>query len=151
MFREKAKSYRVENIVKITAQDEKEFQAVAGLVDSMTEVRYESIEFEHSEKDGLKAKALAQAIDKATEKKKLYEEKLGVKLSPKGFNESGVVPLQQPMQRRYLSDGYPASVTTLSARSAAPASEAASEELPTSFNELIYTAHVIVEYAVETK
>jgi len=153
MFREKAKSYRVENIVKITAQDEKEFQAVASLVDGMTEVRYESIEFEHSEKDGLKAKALAQAIDKATEKKKLYEEKLGVKLSPKGFNESGVVPVQQAMQRRYLSDkaGYPASVTALPGRSAAPALEADSEELPTSFNELIYTAHVIVEYAVETK
>ena len=76
VFREKAKSYRVENTVKITAQDEKEFQAVASLVDSLAEVRYESIEFEHSEKDSLKAKALAQAIDKATEKRKLYEEKL---------------------------------------------------------------------------
>jgi uncharacterized protein YggE len=63
VFREKAKSYRVENTVKITAQDEKEFQAVANLVDAITEVRYESIEFEHSDKDGLKAKALAQAID----------------------------------------------------------------------------------------
>ena len=153
VFREKAKSYRVENTVKITAQDEKEFQAVSSLVDSLAEVRYESIEFEHSEKDGLKAKALAQAIDKANEKRKLYEEKLGVKLSPRGFNESGVVPVQQAMQRRYLSDqaGYPASGTALPARNAAPALEADSEEMPSSFNELIYTAHVIVEYAVEPK
>ncbi len=65
MFKEKAKSYRVENVVRITAQDEKEFQAVANLVDSFSEVRYESIEFEHSDKDRLKANALAQAVDKA--------------------------------------------------------------------------------------
>ncbi len=63
MFSEKAKSYRVENIVKVIVRDEKEFQAVAHLVDAFAEVQYLGIEFDHSEKEGLKNKALAQALD----------------------------------------------------------------------------------------
>ena len=154
VFKEKARSYRVENVVKITAHDEKEFQAVASLVDGMSEVRYESVEFEHSDKDGLKAKVLAQAIDKAHEKKKLYEEKLGVKLSPKSFNEGSVVPMPQPMLRRYMAEksAYPASVTPLPGRAVAPAFDGdAVEEMSASFNELIYTARVTIEYALEGK
>jgi len=150
VFREKAKSYRVENVVKITAQDEKEFQAVANLVDGLAEVRYESIEFEHSDKDGLKAKALAQAIDKAGEKKKLYEEKLGVKLSPKRFVEGGVVAMPQLGQARYAkTPAYTGgSATPLPAARGAETDE---EEMPTSFSELVYRAQVTVEYAVENK
>ena len=43
----------MENIVKVIVRDEKEFQAVAHLVDAFAEVQYLGIEFEHSEKEGL--------------------------------------------------------------------------------------------------
>ena len=149
VFREKARSYRVENIVKIAAQDEKEFQAVANLVYFISEVRYESIEFEHSDKEGLKAKALAQAIDKAGEKKKLCEEKLGVKLSPKRFTESGGVTAPNVAGTRYAISVYKGgSGTALPGERAGEPDEA---ETPTSFSELIYKAQVTVEYALESR
>lgn len=151
-FREKARSYRVENVVRISAHDEKEFQAVANLVDSITEVRYESVEFEHSDKDALKARALAQAIDKANEKKQLYEEKLGVRLSPRSFQE-GLVPPPPPMP---VAGIHVQKSSSLSGAPAAPGFGGAAEaqgdsEWPTSFAELVYRAHVTVEYAVQNK
>ncbi len=149
MFGEKAKSYRVENVVKITAQDEKEFQAVANLVDSMPEVRYDSIEFEHSDKEGLKTKTLAQALDKAAEKKKLFEEKLGVKLTPKSFGEGSVtsgVELNQREYNKIQTSGLRAQSYTGS-----PAAGAVEENLPTAFGELVFKANVAVEYSVGSK
>src|SRR5258708_1180152 len=73
-FGEKAKSYRVDNLVKITVQDEKEFQIAASMVDSFPEVQYVGAEFELESKEALKAKVLAQACDSANDRKKTYEE-----------------------------------------------------------------------------
>lgn len=50
-FSDKIKNQRVENVLLITVHDEKEFQAVAALPDKFSEVTYEKIEFEHSQKD----------------------------------------------------------------------------------------------------
>jgi uncharacterized protein YggE len=150
VFKEKAKSYLIENIVRITAQDEKEFQAVSSLVDTMSEVRYDSVEFESADKEGLKNRALAEAIDKAGQKKKLYEEKLGVKLSPKQFNEAVTVPTPLPLSRGYYgkaSNSYSSGVAALKSVEFADAEA----EMPNSFEELIYRARITVEYALETK
>ena len=153
VFGDKAKSYRVENVVKITVHDEKEFQAVAGLVDATPEFRHDGIEFEHSDKEGLKKKALTQAIDKAMEKKALYESKLGVKLTAKSFEEGRVVPVTPLAGRRVY--GLVNSYTKLSsaplAESAGDAAVGDSEQLPTSFAELVYRGAVTVEYSVESK
>lgn len=148
VFQEKAKSYRVENTVKITAQDEREFQAIANLVDCIGEARYESIEFDHSDKDALKAKALTQALDKAIEKKRLHEEMLGVKLTTKGFSEGVVVPVTSLGRSYGKAIGY-------SARAASAPNvtveEVAEVEAPTSFGELVYRAQISIEYALESK
>jgi uncharacterized protein YggE len=150
LFGDKAKSYRVENFVKITAQDEKEFQAVAGLVDAWPELQYDSVEFEHSDKDSLKATALSQALDKATAKKRIYEEKLGVKLTTKGFDEGRVTSVTPVAGRgRYaVSEGHSSAVGITKIPRA---DELSDEELPSSFSELVFKAQVSVEYAVETK
>src|SRR5437867_1478672 len=92
LFSEKAKSYRVENVVKVTVLDEKEFQGAAGAVDTWSQVQFVGAEFEHADKEALKRKAVEQACDKANERKKIYEEKLGVKLVPAAFVEGMVVP-----------------------------------------------------------
>lgn len=150
VFSEKAKSYRVENVVKIKAQDEKEFQTVASLVDSMPEVRYDGVEFEHSDKAGLKKKAIQQAMEKIAEKKKLYEEALGVKLTVKGFSEGVVAtPIAVDFQAGYLRNSYS------SDKSRAPTFEtadgAAGEGAPTSFGELVFIGRVTVDYLVDAK
>lgn len=152
VFGEKPKSYRVENVVKITTHDEKEFQAVARLVDTTAEFRHESIEFERSDKDALKQQALEQAIDKATEKQRLYEAKLGVKLTPKNFEEVRAVSVTPLGARRMYakpgeSVGYDLNLKSGSSESA----EGNEGGLPTSFDEQIFRAQVIVEYAVESK
>src|SRR6185295_6330210 len=67
MFSDKAKSYRVENFLKVKVQDEKEFQTVAHVIDAMSEVQYAGVDFEQSDKEALKSKALAQALDNASE------------------------------------------------------------------------------------
>lgn len=151
VFGDKAKSYRVENVVKISAQDEKEFQAVANLVDAHAEVRYESIDFEHSDKEGLKKKVLEQAIDKVTEKQRLFQEKLGVKLKVKSFVEGRSSVGDVVVGRRIyagLEGSYSKMATLGATRSVTPMPEAVSEALPTSFAEMIFRAQVAVEYTV---
>lgn len=152
VFGDKAKSYRVENIVKITAQDEKEFQAVAALVDAIPELRYDSIELEHSDKEGLKQRAVAQALDKIVEKSRFYQDKLGVKLTPKGFNEGQVVPVLPMAGRDYykLANSY-AKMPAPSSLEARDVAGAETEETSTPFGELVYRAVVTVEYDVESK
>lgn len=154
MFSEKARSYRVENSLKITALDEKEFQAVASQVDGIAEARYLGIDFEHSDKEALKAKALTQALASATAKKKVYEDQLGVKLTPRGFSTSAAA--EKPgLQRRYFESGSydlksgPGKAATPIPSGQAPNVE--TEELLSVFGELIFTAHVAVEYAVESR
>ena len=148
-LREKPKSYRVENIVKITVQDEKEFQAVAKLVDSVSEVFYDTSEFEASNKDELKAKAIALTIDKAADKKRLFEEKLGVKLTPKAFSEgpAGLLPLPESAGYKRTMGYSGRGVSTPNITETAEGTE----EMPAAFGELIYKATVTVEYTVETK
>lgn len=150
-FREKAKSYRVENVVRITAHDEQEFQTVAQLVDGIAEVRYDSVEFEHSDKDALKARVLAQAIDKVSERKQLYEARLGVRLVPKRFQE-GVAPPPPPMPAAFAIQKALTSTGAAPGPSPGWAGEVQGDsEWPTSFAELVYRAQVTVEYAVQGK
>jgi uncharacterized protein YggE len=147
MFRDKARSYRVENTVRITALDEKDFQTVAGLVDAIAEVRYESVEFDHAGKEEFKRNALTQALEKVAARKRLYEEALGVRLTPKSFEESAATPLAQELRRlSSIKSDAPSFASGL----AQPA-EMHVEELPTSFSELVFRGRVVVEYAVEHK
>ena len=106
-FSDKAKSYRVDNFVKVTVQDENEFQAVAGAVDNWPEIQYLSIDFEHGNKDTVKAQAIAKACDNASEKRKTYEDKFGVTLVARKFSE-GPVEIKGPLVSE-LNDGVTAS------------------------------------------
>ncbi len=151
LFGDKAKSYRVENVVKIKAQDEKEFQAVAALVDGWPEIRYDSVEFEHSDKDGLKKKALILALEKVKEKKGFYEESLGVKLAVRGFSEAGVVASPLQLRNAYVNGSYYGAISGKAVGSLPAQPEADVENAPSSFGELVFIGRVSVDYAVETK
>lgn len=158
VFSDKARSYRIENNVKVSVQDDKEFSAVAQLVDKFAEVQFIGVEFEHSDKEGMKKKVLGQALHNATERKAVFEQQLGVKLLPKSFSQA-TVGLQTPERRQNyeMAKGYsrigaqggsaPSHVTAL------PAAEPAGavDESASLFGELIFTARVSVDYAVEVK
>jgi uncharacterized protein YggE len=152
-FKEKAKSYRVENLVKVTVQDEKELQSAGSAVDTSPEVQFVGAEFEHDQKETLKAKVVAQACDNANEKRKTYEEKLGVKLNPVRFSGENVSQKLPALLGNYRSSsGYPADITISSMTPSAAQQPDASEvtETASSLGELVYAAQVTVEYSVQS-
>lgn len=137
---DKVKSYRVENVIRVSVLDEKEFRNAAGVVDAFAEVQFGGVEFEYADREASKQKAIVQACVNAGDRKKLYEEQLGLKLSAIRFGE-GLIgesePKSQPAPRksewgRISSADYSSSV----------------QENVSSFGELVFTARVLVEYAV---
>ena len=151
---QKAKSYRVENILKIMVHDDKEFQATAHLVDAFAEVQYQGIDFEHSDKQAWKIKALAQALANSAERAKLYEDRLQVRLVPKGFAEAeamsqGAPPsLPQQLESKSLLGRSPKAPTPIPGRNDFAS---VAEESGSLFGELYFSARVSVDYAVEPK
>jgi uncharacterized protein YggE len=155
IFKEK-KSYRVENILKVKVLDEKEFQAVGHVVDTMAEVHYLTVELEHSDKETFRSKALTQALDNASERKRVFEERLGIKLVPKSFSQT----MAQPRETRpYITGSYSTDLVGAQGGSAPsrltrlPAGDGANviEESGSLFGEMVFTARVTVEYSVESK
>lgn len=152
MFSEKAKSYRVENLMRITVQDEKEFQSTAATVDAWSEVQFAGVEFEFSDKAALKEKALERACENAIARKKVYEEKFNVQLTAISFRQGDVTPLNSAPN---YGSGYgnPKSSFDVSAGvpSATAPAEVAVNESSSSLGELLYSARVTVEFAVQPK
>lgn len=137
-FGEKAKSYRVENVMRVVILDEKEFRGAAGIVDAFPEVQYGGVEFEYADQQAARQQAIAQACATATARKKLYEESLGLKLSPVSFSEGAVTELEtKPSPRK-------SEYSRLSSKEA----PSAVNESVSSFGEMVLTARVAVEYAV---
>jgi uncharacterized protein YggE len=148
---DKPKSYIVENTIKVTVHNEKEFQAVATEIDTVSEVRYLGVEFEQTDKMTYKTKALSQACDKATEKKQLLESKFGFKLVPQNMSE-GVRVMPAPKAVGYVVSGS-YGVAKRTASSSVNSSESIGgegvDDGGATFGELVYTADVSVEYRVE--
>jgi uncharacterized protein YggE len=151
-FSEKAKSFRVENLVKVTVLDEKEFQAAASAVDAWPEVQFVGADFELEGKEAMKQKVLADACNKAADRGKVYEEQLGLKLVPARFSGGEVLQKSPATVGNYLVGGY----STAGKRSAPDVAslqtgaEAGAESV-SSFGELVFTAQVTVEYTVQGK
>jgi uncharacterized protein YggE len=126
--------------MRISVQDEKEFRAVAKVIDSIAEANFSGVEFEYADQEAIKAKAVAQACANAESRKKIYEENLGFKLTPIRFGEGAVsekesTPLPQKYGGRDSSWSYASSV----------------QESVSSFGEMVFTAKVTVEYQVAPK
>lgn len=142
MWGDKAKSYRVENALRVSVQDEKEFRAVASVVDATTEVSFSGVEFEYADKEVSKNKAIAQACDNAGERRKIYEERLGVKLTARRFAEGIIAEKDREPAPRPRKDAYD---------SFSVASSASVQESASSFGEMVFTAKVTVEYQVQPR
>ena len=149
IFGEKAKSYRVENVMRISVQDEKEFQNAASTVDKWAEVQFEGVEFEYADKELQKQNAIAKACDNANDRKKIYEEKFNLKLTPARFNE-GEVEQRNAVAANYGLPRGRAYDSSVSGLPPAPAAAVATESV-SSFGEMVYTARVTVEYSIQAK
>jgi uncharacterized protein YggE len=148
IFGEKAKSYRVENEMRISVQDEKEFQKATGAVDTWAEVQYNGVEFEYADKEAQKQNAITRACENAGERKKIYEDKFGLKLVPARFHE-GEVGQRDATLRNVAA--VKAREYDSSWSSGSSSASSATGESVSSFGELVYTAKVTVEYTVQPK
>ena len=92
-------------------------------------------------------KALRQACEDAAARKKIFEETLGVKLVAKRFFESA---LPEPLAQNRAHYSNDLSKTYLPSAQSGTAPGAIAETM-SSFGELIFKAHVAVEYSLETK
>jgi uncharacterized protein len=147
---DKPKSYVVENTIKVTVHSEKEFEAVAGVIDTVPESRYVGVEFEQTDKFTYKSKALAEACDKASEKKTLLESKFGFKLVPQKINEGvKVMPTAAAKMAQYGEYYARSSAPGFASRSNSEVAADSSDEGGSSFGELVYQAEVMVEYRVD--
>jgi len=155
LFGEKAKSYRVDNLVKVAVQDERELQIAASAVDSWPEVQFLGVEFEHMDKDALKSRAVAEACENAEKRRKIFEEKLGLKLKPSKFSGGAVSQRTPAILGNYANRSYEgkstARVASVTPLSASNGDATAVGEDVSSFGELIYTAEVTIEYEVQGK
>ncbi len=156
MFSDKVKSHRVSNLLKVTVRNEKEFQIVADAVDGLAEAQYLGAEFERSDKEEMKQKAIAAACDNATQRKLVFEQKLGLKLTVKRFFDPSVVmfPNDQTVSNRALGfAGVVAGLPAASSYSDAMVERMAEqrEDDRSGFGELTFRSRVTVEYDVEAK
>jgi uncharacterized protein YggE len=147
VFSEKAKSYRVEHLMRIAVQDEAELHGAAGAVDLLEQVQYVGVEFEYADREALKDKALERACENAKQRQRVYEEQFQVELRPVAFTPSEVAAANN--QANYATKRSYAS--GLQEATLQPADLAVAEAPTTSLGELIYTARVTVHYTVHKK
>ena len=136
-FSDKVKSFKVENQVKVTVVEEKELQDTVRMLDELDGLEYGGMEFEHSKKQELKRKALAEALESATARKKVYEEQLALILTPVKLSESVMTAVPRPRMERAVD--------------LAPSfggKSAVEPEPVAGFGEMVFTAQVMVHYSV---
>jgi uncharacterized protein YggE len=136
--------------MRISVQDEKEFQSATGAVNAWAEVQYDGVEFEYADKEAQKQNAIAKACDNAGERKKIYEDKFSLKLTPTRFNE-GEVAQRNAGPANYAYPDKASRAVGVTSLTPADSVQSAAEESISAFGELVYTARVTVEYSVQPK
>ena len=157
MFSEKVKSYRVDHLIKVTAQNEEQFQAVAKAVDTIPALEYLGVDLEHSSEDRLKAEAIGRACDNANERKKVLEERLGLKLTAKGVADPSTpaAPALRTDLNRAVGFQAASPLSSVSGALADPSFYVVTRALQQDqqnepgFGELNFQAQVRVEYLAE--
>ena len=146
-FGKKPASYKVVNRMAITISDERDLKLIAQLADSQEALELSEITFEHSQKDATQLKVKQQALSKVMAQKAFYESSLGVTLTPIGFRDANL--------------GYRATrgalmleevIVTASKRmgNQAESADAYSAPRDVSFDEIEYTAEIVVDFKIES-
>ena len=151
-FGKKPDSYKVVNRMAVTITDESQLKTIATATDSKEEVELSDITFEHSQKDAFKSRVKQLALEKVMKQKAIYESSLGVKLTPVSFRDNrlwvkgtqGAQMLEEVVvtaSKRNRS--YKDSAADF-AQSVAPSS------VESSFDEIVYTAEIFVDFSTVT-
>ena len=151
-YGKKPDSYKVVNRMAVTIIQESQLQTVASVADSKEEIELSDIAFEHSKKDAFKSQVKQLALEKVMQQKALYESSLGVKLTPVSFRDNrlwvkgtqGAEMLEEIVvtatKRNRSYNDSPANF----AQSIAPRS------VESSFDEIVYTAEIFVDFSAVT-
>jgi uncharacterized protein YggE len=144
-FSDKVKGYRVENLVKVTVLNEQEFQSAAEISARFPDVTYLNVEFEHSDKEKLKTTAASQACENAERRKQMFEQKLGLRLSPRRFFDA----YPQVSNNRFITGVAGGTAPSFVTGTFSSPADIEARESATAFGELVFRAHVTIEYIVE--
>lgn len=145
-FGEKPSSYEINNEVKISINSEEQLRAVARIVDGQKDVLMGGTEFKDSQKEGNEQKVLQKALASIQAKQKIYEQSLGIALTPVRVLDQNVY--SQPLQRiRAQTRGYEkrSDGVTGMVMSEAPSAPEASAD----FGAITYSASTAVEFVVK--
>jgi uncharacterized protein YggE len=151
LFGEKAKSYRIENLVQVTVTDDQQFQALASAVDRLPEVHFQGIEPQPGDVEQHKLVAMRNAIENAEKRREIIESTLGITLKTRSVQTADVgFPRPMPMLR---GSSYAGSAVKTMASSAAGAESAATGGTAEAggLGEITVTANVTVIYAATGK
>ena len=145
-FGEKPSSYEITNEIKVTLDAEEKLLTLADIVDTVDAVFLVKTELTHSDKKQSEANALASALQHVSDKKQLYEQKLGVSLSPVRIIEQSAgaqtpATVWAPKLRKSATGSLVSGGLEETEFTPAPAAEGG-------FGEIIYHAQIQVEYTV---
>jgi uncharacterized protein YggE len=151
-FGKKPDSYKVVNRMAVTITEESQLRTIATVTDSKEEVELSDIAFEHSQKDVYKSRVKQLALEKIMKQKALYESSLGVTLTPVSFRDNrlwvkgtqGAQMLEEVVvtaskRSRSYSDKSISHIKAPAPRSVEP-----------SFDEIVYTAEIFVDFSAVT-
>jgi uncharacterized protein len=145
----KLRSFRLESAVKVTVEDEKQFQALGAFLEQRQEFRVRSIEPVDSQEEQNRLKAVSLACDNAQKKRALYEERLGLVLTPVAVQERSLTAdIGKPVVGRYEDSS---SLSKFTVEPAARALSYAEFTFPAGFGELTYQAKVQIEFQAKRK
>jgi uncharacterized protein len=149
-FGDKPDSYEVINRMAISITQESQLKAIATVADTKDEIELLNNTFEHGQKEAYKSKVKKQALSKVMAQKALYESSLGVTLTPIGLRENrlqvrgtkGAEVLEEILVTASKSSRsyHDKSVDYLHV--------AAPKNAPASFDEIVYSAQIYVDFSV---
>ncbi len=146
-FRDKPSSYEITNEVKITISNEEQLRAIAKIVDVQKDVLMGGTEFKDSQKVSHEQKALQKALAEVKSKQKLYEQSLGILLTPVRVLDQNVYA-QRLQQIRPQTRGYAQRDDVVMMKNMVT-SEASMEPEPSAdFGAIAYSANAVVEFIV---
>lgn len=137
-FGEEPKAYTVSNVLSVVVASEAQMISVAKVSDKNKNVRYLSSKAKEGDRSKIKALLLKQALSIADEKVSIYEQELGVKLTPVAFNEAST----------RLMESAP---VLMRARKAQVSSDSAEAPSHASFGEAEFTLTIQVKYKLTSK
>lgn len=153
LFGEKAKSYRIENIVQVTVSDDQQFQALAGVVDRFPDVHFQGIEPQPGDVEQHQLAALRKAMEHAQKRREAVEMTLGIRLQARGIQMQDVsLPRPQPLYRAGGSPSYAGKLATPSSSLADARATIAPDGVELGgLGEITVTAQVTVIYSATAK